>query len=122
MAWSLELAQMVRAALASEDVTERRMFGGLTFMVDGHMCCGVGDDRMMVRVGPEAYEAFLHSPGVGPFDATGKPLIGMIWVDPSVLRSKSQVEGWIDAGLVFIRSLPPKKTTRIGRRASFRRR
>ncbi|MEZ0472925.1 TfoX/Sxy family protein [Luteimonas salinilitoris] len=109
MAWSSELVELVRGALARENVVEHGMFGALIFMVDSHMCCGVENDRMMVRVGPNAFEAFLHRSGVRPFDVTGKPLIGMIWVDPSVLRSKLQVQGWVDAGLVFLRSLPSEK-------------
>lgn len=74
MAWNPELAQLIRTALVRENVAERRMFGDLTFMVDGRMCCGVEDGRMMVRVGPGAYGAFLRRAGVRPFDATGKPL------------------------------------------------
>lgn len=102
------LVKRVRRALAKEQVVERKMFGGLTFMVSGHMCCGVQDDRIMVRVGPDAYEKSLRYPGVKRFDVTGKPMKGMIWVEPEVWRSSSQLKNWIDKGLTYVRSLPPK--------------
>lgn len=108
MAYDEKLVQRVRRALVKENVVERKMFGGLTFMVSGHMCCGVQDDRMMIRVGPDAHDRTLHRSGVKPFDVTGKPMKGMIWVEPAALRSSSQLKNWVEKGLIYIRSLPPK--------------
>ncbi len=107
MAYDDNLVQRVRRALANENVVERKMFGGLTFMVSGHMCCGVENQRMMVRVGPVNYETSLRRSGVKPFDATGKPMKGMVWVEPDALRSSSQLENWVEKGLIYVRSLPP---------------
>jgi len=108
MAYDEKLVQRLRRALANEDVVERKMFGRLTFMVSGHMCCGVEDDEMMVRVGPDAYESSLRHSGVKPFDVTGEPMKGMVWVKTEELRSSSQLKNWIEKGLTYVRSLPPK--------------
>ncbi len=108
MAYDEKLVQRLRRALANEDVVERKMFGGLTFMVSGHMCCGVEDDEMMVRVGQDAYESSLRHSGVKPFDVTGKLMKGMVWVKAEELRSSSQLKNWIEKGLTYVRSLPPK--------------
>lgn len=108
MAYDEKLVRRVRQALAKESVVERKMFGGLTFMVSGHMCCGVEDNRMMVRVGPDAHEKTLRRSGVKPFDVTGKPMKGMIWVQPEALRSSMLLTNWAEMGLSYVRSLPPK--------------
>lgn len=77
MPYDHDLADRVRAALADRgDAAERAMFGGLTFMVGGHMCCGVTGDDLMVRLEPAAAEAALAEPGVRPMDFTGRPLKG----------------------------------------------
>ncbi len=108
MAYDEKLVQRLRRALANEDVVERKMFGGLTFMVSGHMCCGIEDDEMMVRVGPDAYESSLRHSGTKPFEVTGKLMKGMVWVKTEELRSSSQLQNWIEKGLTYVRSLPPK--------------
>lgn len=108
MAYDDALVQRLRRTLANEQVVERKMFGGLTFVVSGHMCCGVQDDRIMVRVGPDAYERSLRHLGVKPFDVTGRPMKGMIWVEANALRSSSQLKNWVGKGLTYVRSLPPK--------------
>jgi len=108
MAYDDTLVERVRQALAKEPIVERKMFGGLTFMVSGHMCCGVQDNRIMVRVGPDAYDKSLRYWGVKPFDVTGKPMKGMIWVEAGAIRSTSQLKNWVGKGLAHVRSLPPK--------------
>lgn len=87
------------------------MFGGLTFMVSGHMCCGVEDDRLMVRVGPQSYEECLRQRGAKPFDVTGKPLMGMVWVDPELVHTDADMKEWLNRALIFVRSLPAKSST-----------
>src|SRR5262245_25730903 len=110
MAYDEKLAERVRAVLESRaDVTEQRMFGGLAFMVLGHMVCGVVQDRLMVRVGPDAYDEALAEPFTEPMDFTGKPLKGMVYVLPEGLRSKRVLSEWVDRGLQLVSSLPPKK-------------
>jgi len=108
MAYDEKLVQRIRRVLAKERVVERKMFGGLTFMVSGHMCCGVADERMMVRVGPDAYERSIRRVAVKPFDVTGKPMKGMVWVEPEALRTAPQLKNWLNKGLTYVRSLPPK--------------
>ena len=87
MAYDEDLADRVRAAFPQgEAVTERRMFGGLAFMLGGHMFRGVVTDTLMVRLGPEAAGRALGQPHVRPMDFTGRPMKGMVFVDPAGLR------------------------------------
>ncbi|MFN0087161.1 MAG: TfoX/Sxy family protein [Blastocatellia bacterium] len=110
MAYSEKLAGRVRRQLSDRaDVAERRMFGGLAFMVRGHMCCGVVGEELMVRVGPEAYEAALRQAHAREMDFTGKPLRGMVYVAAPGLASARQLGKWIERGLQFVLTLPEKK-------------
>ena len=87
MAYDEDLADQVRAALpAVEAVTERLMFGGLAFMLGGHMFCGVVKDTLMVRLGAGAAEVVLGRPHVRPMDFTGRPMKGMVFVEPGGLQ------------------------------------
>src|SRR5579862_1644702 len=81
-------AVRIRAVLADRgDVVEKRMFGGLCFMVNGQMCCGLTRTDFIVRVGKDAYEDALAQPHVRPMDFTGRPLAGMVYVDPAGYRT-----------------------------------
>lgn len=109
MAYSEDVAKRARAALAGRaNVAERKMFGGLCFMVDGHMCCGVVGNELMVRVGPDAYESLLEERFAREMDFTGRPLRGMIYVGADGIASAEQLGNWVDRGLQFVRTLPPK--------------
>jgi TfoX/Sxy family transcriptional regulator of competence genes len=110
VAYNAQLAERVRVALAASypGVVEVRMFGGLSFMLNGHMVCGVVKDDLMVRVGPERYEESLGKPGVRPMDFTGRPLTGMVYVGPDGLRGDEQLEGWVSLGVDFVKALPEK--------------
>lgn len=109
MAFDEKLAERVRKALARRlDVEERRMFGGLAFLVRGHMCCGVEGDRLMVRVGPEAYERCLALPHVREMDFTGRPLRGFVYVDPPGLAPQAKLNSWVARGVAFAASAPAK--------------
>lgn len=104
------LASRVREVLsARNDVTEKKMFGGLCFMVAGHMCCGLAANRFMVRVGPEEYAAALALRHARPMDFTGRPLTGFIYVAPEGLKTKRDLARWIGMGLDYVESLPAKK-------------
>ncbi|MCA9868023.1 MAG: TfoX/Sxy family protein [Anaerolineae bacterium] len=108
MAYNEDLAFRVREALALHSgVTERKMFGGLAFMVNGHMCCGVMGDELMIRVGPAQHEAALRLPHARTMDFTGKPMRGMIYVDADGTAGNELAE-WVGRGLAFVDSLPPK--------------
>jgi hypothetical protein len=89
-------------------VVEKKMFGGLAFLVGGHMCCGVLGDDLMVRVGPDAYEKALAQPHARKMDFTGKPMKGFVYVGPAGFREEGALRAWIDRGLSFVTSLPPK--------------
>jgi hypothetical protein len=109
MAYDDGLAERIRGALEDRsDVSERRMFGGLAFLVGGHMCVGVLQDKLMVRVGPEAYDRVLRERHVRKMDFTGTPLKGFVYVLPTGYGSDAGLHKWIDAGLAFATSLPPK--------------
>ncbi len=84
------------------------MFGGLCFLLNGNMCCGIVGETLMVRVGKEAYEEALARPHAREMDFTGKPLRGMVYVDPGGIAEDGDLEGWIQTGVGFAESLPRK--------------
>lgn len=108
MPYSEELAARVRAVMPAADVQERKMFGGLAFMVRGHMSCGILDERLMVRVAPAAYDAALAEPHVKPMDFTGKPMRGFVYVEPAGIATEEDLAQWVGRGVAFAHSLPPK--------------
>lgn len=109
MAFDETLASRVRALLEEEEgVSERRMFGGLAFMLRGHMFCGVVGDELMVRIGADAAEAALERPHVRRMDFTGRPLEGMVFVTSPGLRSAAALRRWVEHAADFARALPPK--------------
>ncbi len=110
MAYDEGLASRIEEILVDlSHVEQKRMFGGLAFMVRRHMCVGVMQDRLMARVGPQAYEACLQKKHASEMTFTGKPLKGMIFVDAAGLKTDAQLQGWIDTCLQFVASLPDKK-------------
>ena len=109
MAYSEHLAHRTRAALiASRHLEERLMFGGLAFMVNGHMCCGIIGEDLMVRVGPDLYESSLAQPHTREMDFTGKPLKGMVYVDHEGLQSERDLGQWVQRSLAYVSTLPPR--------------
>jgi hypothetical protein len=109
MAYDEAIAERVRDVLAvREAVTERKMFGGIGFMVAGNMACGVSGDELMVRLDPDEAEKALAEPQVRVFDMTGRPIRGWILVGPQALAEDEALAGWVDAGADFAASLPPK--------------
>ena len=109
MAYDEGLAERVRDVLADRsDIVEKKMFGGLSFMLQGNMSCGVLEEDLLVRVGPEAHEAALALPHARPMDFTGRSMKGMVFVDPEGLESDEELSEWVKRGLEFALSLPPK--------------
>jgi TfoX/Sxy family transcriptional regulator of competence genes len=107
MAYSGALAQRIRKLLASEKgVTERVMFGGLTFMLNVKMFCGTVGNELMVRVGRGRYEEALSKPHARQMDFTGRPLWGMVFVRPARYRTERALGEWIAQGVALARSLP----------------
>ena len=108
MAYNEKLAARVRALLADRtDVSERTMFGGLTFMVAGHMCCGVNGDELIVRLDPDRGEKALAKPHARPMDFTGRPMRGFVTVQPEGLKG-AQLGRWVREAVARAESLPPK--------------
>lgn len=109
MPYDENLAGRVRQALAGQDgITERKMFGGLCFMLRGNMCVGVEKDRLLVRVGPVRYQEALARPHARPMDFTGKPMKGLVFVDPGGTGDDPALQEWVQAGVDFAGSLPAK--------------
>ena len=109
MAYDETLAARVRVGLAAHPaIAERKMFGGLAFMLGGNMCCCVTDRGLMVRVGPDAYEDALTQPHAGLMDMTGHPMRGWVLVQPAGLESEAGLSQWVAQGADFAATLPPK--------------
>ena len=110
MAYDEGLAQRVREHFGDRaNVEERKMFGGLCFMVSNHMCCGIVGDTLMARVGPENYDACLGKEHASEMDFTGKAMKGMIYVSPAGIEADLELAHWVEICNSFVRSLPPKK-------------
>ena len=109
MSYDERTADRMRAVLARRrDVVERKMFGGLTFMVNGAMCCGVTAEAIVVRVGPSAYESALAEPHARPMTFKGRSLAGMVYVDPPGYRTARQLARWVQRGVEFVTAKPAR--------------
>jgi TfoX/Sxy family transcriptional regulator of competence genes len=109
MPYDDQLATRVRAVLARRtDVEEKAMFGGLAFMVRGHMACGLVGDTLMVRIAPADYITLLDEPHARPMDFTGRPMKGFLYVDPAGLETPSALRRWTDRATTFVSGLPDK--------------
>ena len=112
MAYDENLAARLQQIFARrQDIQERKMFGGLAFLCGGHMCCGVVRDRLMLRVGPAAYEEALGRPHVKPMDFTGRPSKGMIYVEPEGVVADAALRAWVEHAMRFVTTLPSKSST-----------
>jgi TfoX/Sxy family transcriptional regulator of competence genes len=126
MAFDEQLADRIRALTRDRpDIAERKMFGGLAFLVRGHMCCGIVGSDLMVRVGPDAFEDALANAHVRPMDFTGRPSKGMVYVAPAGMRTASALRKWIERGLRFAETLPartaaPRRTKKRSIRSAHR--
>ena len=121
MAYDEGLAHRLRELFEDEPaVTEKKMFGGLCFLHDGNMCCGIVGDELMLRVGPDAYEACLALPHAREMDFTGRALRGMIYVGTDGFAEDEDLAAWAERGLAFARSLPAKKPKKPKKKAGAR--
>ena len=110
MAYDEKLVERVRVILSRRhDVAERRMIGGLCFMVKGSMCCGVNSAGPLVRVGPEAYERALAQPHVRPMKFAGRTLSGFVSVGPDGCGTHRALAKWVQQGIDFASNLPAKE-------------
>ena len=110
MAYDEDLANRIRELLAGEPgVVEQKMFGGIGFMIDGHMALGVsGQGGLMIHCSEEETEALLAKPGARPFEMRGRELKGWLRVDAESVSTKRALEPWVRQGVAFARTLPPK--------------
>ncbi len=104
------LADRLRGALqAVEGVTEKRMFGGLAFLVDGNLCCGVIGDAILVRTGPDLYDTALQEPYTRPMDFTGRVLRNFVYVDPDAVPTDEAIHEIVTRAANYASSLPRKR-------------
>ncbi|HVL87098.1 MAG TPA: TfoX/Sxy family protein [Candidatus Thermoplasmatota archaeon] len=115
MPYDPRLADRVRAALTGKGAVERKMFGGLAFLVRGKMLVGVLGDDLVVRVGPEGYERALRLPHARPMDFTGRPLRGLVYVGSAGVRTQAGLRAWL-ARAVPREGAASGKARRRGRR------
>ena len=108
MAYDEAVAARVRQALAGKDgLSEKKMFGGLAFLLNGNMLVGVMGEQLLVRTGPKEHGAALARPHAGPMTLTGKPMRGFVVVEPAGFATGQDLRSWIAPALGFVRELPP---------------
>jgi hypothetical protein len=109
MAYDEELAARVRQEMEGRPgMTEKHMFGGVAFLLGGNMACGVNGDSLIIRLAPEDSEAALDEPATRRFDMTGRPMKGWIVVDAGGITEEEELRRWVERGVAYARSLPPK--------------
>jgi TfoX/Sxy family transcriptional regulator of competence genes len=117
MAYDEDLADRIREVIPDDgEVTERKMFGGLAFLWEGHMFAGVVGSELMVRIGAQAAQRALERDHVREMDFTGRPMKNMVFVRPAGLRGTA-LEEWVTAAADYARTLAPKQPKHPGRRA-----
>lgn len=110
MAYDEKLAERVRKVLATrKGVTEKKMFGGLAFLMGGRMCCGVLNDDLVVRVGPKRHAAALSRPHTRPMDFTGRPPAGFVYVGSRGVKTDAALAKWVQEAVKYALSLPEGK-------------
>jgi TfoX/Sxy family transcriptional regulator of competence genes len=109
MAYDEALGADIRARIGSHPgLTEREMFGGIAFMVNGNMAVGVSGSALMVRVGKDAHDEAVARPGARIFDLSARPMRGWVVVSPEGFSTEADLDSWIEQGIAYAESLPPK--------------
>lgn len=113
MPFDERLAERVRRALSGwKAVEERRMFGGVAFLLRGNMCCGVTKDLLVLRLGARGAELALRRPHTRVMDFTGRPMKGMVYVEPEGVRTEAELQAWLERAMEFGQTLPGKRKPR----------
>lgn len=122
MPYEERLAERIRAVLSGwSGVEERRMFGGIAFLLRGNMCCGVTNDLLVLWLGTQGAELALSARHTREMDFTGKPMKGMVYVEPEGSRTEAELRGWLEQAVQFVQTLPEKRGVKGGSRTSKRR-
>jgi hypothetical protein len=109
MPYSRSLADRVRRLLGERrNLAEKKMFGGVAFLLNGNLLVCVWQSSLIARVGPDSYEQALKQSHVREFDVTGRPMRGWVMIEPDGLDADAELQTWIDASLAFVETLPPK--------------
>lgn len=109
MPFDQALAARIRDTLARKrGIEEKKMFGCVGFLLNGHVLVGVWKDSLIVRLSPEVYEDLLRAPHVREFDITGKPMTGWVVVEPEGIEDDDSLRGWIELATSFVKTLPKK--------------
>jgi len=110
MAYDEKLVERIRGILiGTPGLSENRMFGGMCFSVNGYMACGVQNNDLVVRVGPDNHQDALNRKHTRPMDFTGRSMTGYVYVSEDGHKRKSDLERWVHQGVEFVQTLPPKK-------------
>lgn len=109
MAYNEKLVKKIRALLREvPGIVEKKMFGGVGFLLHGNMACGILNDDLIIRVGPEGYQDALNYPQARKFDITGRVMKGWVMVSAEGVNSSQDLANWVQQGVSFARSLPKK--------------
>ena len=109
MPYSESLASRIRDVFADHrGITEKKMFGGIGFMLHGNMCVGVWKTSLIARLGPEQAAMALKEPNVVEFDITGRPMKGWVMVEAEGVETDEQLRAWIDRAVALVKTLPRK--------------
>src|SRR6516164_1331259 len=109
MAFDESLAERIRQGLGrKKGITEKKMFGGIGFLLNGNMCVGVWKESLIVRLDPDDYDDALKEPFVKEFDITGRPMKGWVLVGAEGIESDEQLKDWIGLAVKFVGKLPGK--------------
>ncbi|MBI3150802.1 MAG: TfoX/Sxy family protein [Chloroflexi bacterium] len=108
MAYDIKLAERIRPEFGEIPFVEKKMFGGVGFLVHGNMACGVHKENLIVRVEPQKHAALLKKAHTKVFDITGKPMKGWLIVEPAGCKTVKQLSTWVKEGIEFALTLPPK--------------
>jgi len=108
MAYNVILVEQIRAKIGNIPFVEKKMFGGIGFLIHGNMACGVYKEDMIVRVNPEKHAKLLKKPHAKIFDITGRPMKGWLMVEPEGCKTAKQLNAWVKEGVEFALTLPPK--------------
>ena len=108
MTYNEKLAGRIRSQLAGIPFVEKKMFGGVGFLISGNIACGVNKEDLVVRVDPERHSTLLKKPHVKPFDLTDRPMKGWLLVEVDECKTQKGLGAWVREGIEFALTLPPK--------------